>query len=272
MTTRLTFRGTEADARAIMRRLMSMLTGKEPDVSGIAKGVFLAVGFAALSSIKDDFIVKSRGGVGADGTVWRPLSRRYLAYGRRFERGEQKALKDAAGLGRKHRLAPGDNKGLLSAEQLKRWRKLYAMNLARFIASGMDIRAAKARAAQIAWAVSKREGAKTKLEVFGQRVVDILRDTGVLFNSLSPGTLAGSGPWTTYSKPSGDGGDEQIFEPISNGIIVGTNVLYARRMHEMRPIVPVGDAPEAWREEWAKAAKKAFEVGAALAYQGGLPA
>ena len=30
-------------------------------------------------------------------------------------------------------------------------------------------------------------GAKTKVEVLGGRQVEILRDTGVLFNSLSPG-------------------------------------------------------------------------------------
>lgn len=266
MSTKVYFRGSRAEAKALVRRLVRMLTGQEPDSAGIARGVFLAIGFAALSSIKDDFITKSRGGIGADGVKWKPLTKEYLAYGRRFGKGEQSSLKSAAGLGRGNRLAPGQNKGLLTVAQKKRWGQIFARTLTRMLLS-LPPKEAKARAAQIAWAVLKREGAKTKLDVFGSRVVDINRDTGILFNSLSPGQLGGEGPAAVYTKPSGDGGDQQIFETIANGVIVGTNVEYAAAVNKIRPIVPKV-APEAWQQEWAEVAAQALEVGARMAFEG----
>lgn len=266
MTSKVYFRGSRNEARNLVRRLTRMLVGKEADTGGVARGVFLAVGFAALSSIKEDFIVKSRGGTGADGVKWKPLTKEYLAYGRRFGRGEQASLKKAAGLGKSNRLAPGQNKGLLTAAQLKRWKQIFTRTLARMLLS-LPPGEAKARAAQIAWSVLKREGAKTKLEVYGNRVVDINRDTGVLFNSLSPGEMSGEGPLATYAKPSGDGGSDQIFQTISNGVIVGTNVAYAAAVNKIRPIVPE-EAPQAWQEEWAGVAAKALEVGARMVFEG----
>lgn len=266
MTTKVYFRGSRSEAKNLVYRLMRMLTGAEPDSGGIARGVFLAIGFAALSSIKEDFITKSRGGTGADGVKWKPLTKEYLAYGRRFGKGEQSSLKKAAGLGKANRFAPGQNKGLLTAAQKKRWGQIFASTLARLLTS-LPPAEAKARAAQIAWAILKREGAKTKLEVYGSRIVDINRDTGILFNSLSPGQLGGEGPASAYAKPSGDGGDQQIFETISNGIIVGTNVPYAAAVNALRPIVPE-EAPEAWRQEWAEVTAKALEVAARMVLEG----
>ena len=247
---------------------MRVLAGKEPDTAGVARGVFLAVGFAALGSIKADFITKSRGGTGADGVKWKPLSKEYLAYGRRFGPGEESSLKKAAGLGRGNRLAPGTNKGLLTTAQLKRWRQIFGQVLHRMLLS-LSPGEAKARAAQIAWATLKREGAKTKLEVYGNRIVDINRDTGVLFNSLSPGQMGGEGPTAIYTKPSGDGGSDQIFETVTNGIIVGTNVEYAEAVNKIRPIVPK-EAPTVWQEEWGQVAAEALEIGARMVFEGSL--
>ncbi len=168
-------------------------TGGQPDRSRccaaeIVQGVFLAIGFAALSDIHADFVRKARGDVGEDGNKWPRLSPKYLAYGRRFGPGEQSRLKAAAGLGRANSKAPGGNSGLLTASQLKRWRQIYGTRLARFAAS-MPLAQAKAKAAAIAWATLKAEGAKTKLEVYGNRQVEVLRDTGILLNSLSMGQM-----------------------------------------------------------------------------------
>lgn len=253
-----------------------MLSGQDPDTAGLARGVFLAAGFEALSCIKSDFITKSRGGTGADGNKWQPLSKKYLAYGRRFGSGEQASLKKAAGLGRQNRLAPGQNKGLLTTDQLKRWNKIFAQTLTRMLLS-LPPAQAKARAAQIAWATLKREGAKTKLEVYGNRTVDILKDTGILLNSLSPGQMGGAGPASSYTKPSGDGGDQQIFEAISNGIIVGTNVPYAA-VHNFgstklgipaRPFLPK-EAPDVWKQDIADTTAKALEQAARLVFEGAI--
>lgn len=246
----------------MVRRLAGILTGSEADTLGIARGVHTAIGFAALSDVKQDFIRKSRGETGEDGVKWKPLSPEYLAYGRRFGRGEQRDLKAAAGLGKAHRFAPGGSKGLLTVEQLKRWQKLFAQHMARLSVS-MFLPEAKAAAAAMAWNTLKSEGAQTKLQVYGTRTVDINRDTGVLFNSLSPGDLSGSGANLTYTKPSGEGGAEQVFEIIGNGVIVGTNVAYAAAVNKQRPFLPKS-IPQAWLERWLAVANDAILVGARM--------
>ncbi len=267
------FRGSRQQAKEIVYQLAGMLTGKVRDSANIAKGVFLAIGFAALSDVKADFVRKARGGRGEDGETWPKLSKAYLAYQRRFGPGEQKALKAAAGVGAAQRFGVAGNKGLLTKAQQKRWNGLFARLLARYLLS-MPAGEAKARAAQVAWATVKREGAKTMLEVYGNRTVEILRDTGILLNSLSPGRIAGD----SYEKPSGDGGAEQIFETIANGVIVGTNVPYAashnygdakRGIPKRQFLPPV--PPAAWVDRWLgvandallAAARRVFLIGGA---------
>jgi hypothetical protein len=152
-----------------------------------ARGFRLRLAVAFLSKVKQAFIVKSRGGTDDAGMTWPPLTREYLAYGRRFGKGEQAALKKAAGLDRKN-----NKRGLLTAAQNKRWKAIYAQSL-KWLAAQLPFGEAKAEAGAIAWAKLKSEGAKTKLDVFGSRQVEILRDTGVMFNSLSPGVLSERG-------------------------------------------------------------------------------
>lgn len=285
-STKVYFRGSREQARAIVYQLAAILTGKVRDSIGIAQGVFLAVGFAALSDIKADFIRKSRGARGEDGETWPPLSPEYLAYHRRFGPGEKSRLKKAAGLGAANKFSPGgllkttviehtitekfvQNKGLLTKDQLKRWQQVFGQSLARFLVS-MGPGEAKARAGKIAWATVKREGAKTILEVYGHRQVDILRDTGILLNSLSPGRIVGNG----YEKPSGDGGDQQIMETIANGVIVGTNVPYAathnygdpKRNIPKRQFIPQ-NPPAVWVERWLNVANDALLAAARYAFQ-----
>lgn len=213
----------------------------------LAKSIHTSIGIAALSDIKSDFVRKARGETGEDGNKWPTLSREFLAYGRRFGPDEQAALKKAAGLNSGHR-----NRGLLSAAQDKRWRQIFSQSLNRLVAS-LPLGAAKARAAQIAWTALKRMGAKTKLDVFGDRVHEILRDTGVLLNSLSAGELdTGDG---NYTPPA-----DQIFMLTESGIIVGTNVVYARHHNRgsakmpKREFIPVDGAPQVWLDRWTSVA------------------
>lgn len=271
MSSRVYFRGSREEARQVVHDLVGILTGHVRDTRGIAKGVFLAIGFAALSDIKKDFERKAAGGTGEDGETWPKLSPKYLAYQRRFGRGEKKELKAAAGLGAGHKFGVAGNKGLLTKDQQKRWNQIFARSVNRFLLS-LPPAEAKARAAQIAWATLKSEGAKTMLEVYGYRQVEILRDTGVLLNSLSPGYVSGG----SYQKPSLDGGDQQIFETIANGVVVGTNVPYAashnhgdkRRGIPKRQFLPEV-APAVWLERWAAAANDALLAAARLAFQAG---
>ena len=271
------FHGTRQMARRLARRIAGMLVGRETDTERVARGVFLTLGFAALNSIKQDFIVKSRGGTGEDGVKWPPLTKEYLAYGRspgegrgsgrRFGPGEKAALKKAAGLGKQHRFGIGADRGLLTKAEKKRWESIYGSRVTRLSLS-LPLEDAKTFAAKIAWAQIKREGAHTMLETFGNRKVDILRDTGVLFNSLSPGQLDGAGPDAVYSSPTSDGGSQQVFELLGNGVIVGTSVPYgiyhqeATSPNRLRPFLPTGNIPERWEQNWLDAGLVALEVGA----------
>lgn len=248
------------EARKIIRRFLAMLGG-HVQADQLAQGVFFAIGLEALSDIHADFIRKAQGGVGEDGASWPRLSPKTLAYSRRFGPGEQAGLKAAAGLGRANRLAPGGNKGLLTVAQLKRWRQVYSQHLARLVMM-YPLAQAKSIAAGIAWNKVKAEGAKTKLEVFGNRPHEPLRDTGVLLNSLSPGYLI----WGEYHKPIRDGAEFQIFQSLENGVVVGTNVPYAKTHNEgdrsrgipARPFIPTV-VPARWIQGWADVGIKAVE-------------
>lgn len=197
----VTIRSSRADVRRTVRQTVAALAGG-PDPGGVARGLQLRLGVALLSKVQQAFIVKSRGGVGEDGIQWQPLKRATIAQ-RRTSAGERKAL----GITGKR------VRGLLTADEDKRWRRIFATRKSYFMAKfGLSDAAASERAAKIAWATLKAEGAKTKLEVLGNRQVDILRDTGELFRSLSPGVDA---------TPSG--ADGQIFETPPGQVIVGTN-------------------------------------------------
>jgi hypothetical protein len=238
------FQGSKTEARNLIIGVVRSLSGNSTEQAQAAKSVHTAIGVAALTDIKADFIRKSRGEVGEDGVKWEPLSREYLAYGgRRFGPGEQATLKRQAGLNQGNR-----HRGLLSSAQNKRWKMIFATRFKRFVLS-MPPGEAKARAAQIAWATLKREGAKTKLEVFGTRQVDILRDTGILLNSLSPGVVDTGG---NYQAP-----EDQVFDLTGSGVIVGTTVPYAKyhqgprkNKKNERPFLPKDEAPAIWKTRW----------------------
>ena len=242
------FRGARSELRHVLLQFVRSLGGRSAEYREFARGVFLAIGFQAVGDVQADFARKARGETGEDGVRWPRLSPKTLAYSRRFGPGEKSRLKKAAGLGRAN-----NQRGLLTKAQDKRWRQIYGTRLARFAAS-MPLGAAKAKAAQVAWATLKAEGAKTKLEVYGNRPHEVLRDTGVLFNSLSQGELSGNGVGAGYNPPEG-----QVFEIAESGVIVGTNVPYAgshqhgdaKRGIPARPFLPRA-APQVWLARWAE--------------------
>jgi hypothetical protein len=204
----------------------------------IGRGVRLRMGVALLSQVQQSFLEKSRGGTGSDGIKWKPLSPATIAQ-RRTTREERRTLGIT---GRRER-------GLLTPAQNRRWKGIFASRLAKLMAQGMAAGEAKAIAAKIAWAVLKSEGAQTKLAVLGSRKVDIGRDTGILFRSLTPGV---------EDRPSGS--PDQIFDADSPGaVIVGTNVAYASDFHKVRPLWPDTIPPE-----WMRAVNAAAARGIAL--------
>lgn len=219
----VTFRGSRAELTRLLRLAAAIAAGRVSDPTGVALGLQLRVGVAALSQVEQDFVVKSRGGTGVDGVRWPPLTRATIA-ARRVTPGERKA----AGIkGRRVR-------GLLTPAQDRRWRAIFASRLARLRLLGVP--GAKGIAARIAWAVLKSEGAQTRLAVFGGRQVDIGRDTGRMFRSLSAGV---------EDRPSGEA--EQIFRAFPGRVIVGSNVPYFPKFNAKRQVLPRGNAiPQAY--------------------------
>lgn len=229
-----------AELEAFLDRLPAILAGEEADHFGIAHGFRMRVATAFFSLIKEAFIVKSRGGTDAAGIKWPPLSAKYLAYQRpHVGRSPPKA-------GGK---APGGKDGFMSDAELKRWRADYSRFLAHLAAQVDDVFSlsnAKSFAAALAWKRAKERGVRTKLEVFGKRPVEILRDRGILFNSLSPGVLVEAGTDANYSAPS-----DQIVEDAPGLLYVGTSVSYAGyHQNGKRKLWPDnGELPELWVED-----------------------
>lgn len=235
---------SRADVRQLLMALPQILSGRVEDVAGIAHGFRMRLAAQFFSVIKEEFIVKSRGGTDAAGISWPPLSEKYLAY----QRGPASSRR-AGGL------SPGGRDGFMTTAQLRRWQSLFGGIYARLSAQVAKDEAA-ARAAAIAWQVSKKEGVKTKLQVFGKRPHEILRDRGILFNAISPGILTEAGIDANYNPPA-----DQKVEEAPGELTVGVNVSYAkyhqgtREKPGRRPLWPPdGELPEVWWDDIIDAA------------------
>jgi hypothetical protein len=207
---------------AIMAAVPNVISGAQSalppgagDVSGAVRDLQMAIGTMAMSIIKDAFITKSRGGTDSAGIQWAKLSAHYIAYGRRHP-------------GLKRKKAGERPRGLLTQKQDDRWRKLCGGVYHRLVAKGVEGKAAAAQGAAFAWAVLKTEGAKTILKEYGDKDVEIGRDTGVMFNSASFG----------------------IDPQNAARVILKFNTKYAAAFHAKRPLWPADDAwPDVWLDQ-----------------------
>lgn len=235
------------ELESLIRQLPAILTGRVEDTYGVAHGFKMRIALTFFMIVKEEFIVKSRGGTDEAGISWPPLSPEYLAYTRPMgTRGGGSRQPPTAG-----GFTPGcaGNDGFMTAADLAQWRKDYAASLA-WLSASEDIRLAKQHAAAIAWNKAKKRGVRTKLQVFGHRDVEILRDRGILFNSISPGIFnEDRGPDANYIPPQ----DQKLEAGLAGLLIVGSNVpyLYYHQVNPgRRPIWPQnGDLPPAWMDE-----------------------
>lgn len=226
-----------------VRELVQAVAGRGPSSSGIGERVMRRVGESFLADVQQDFATKSAGGTGKVGGKWPAQSKKYLAYGRPPEGREKTVVRKAAGVKSSDRYAPGGNNGLLSADQNRRWKAIFAFTKRRLMLSTSEAEASQ-RAAQIAWATLKREGARTKLQVYGSRTVPILRDTDSLYDSFSPHDAEAV---FEASAGSGQFGSKHPFAAAHN---YGTGKLPRRQ------IIPDGDddMPDEWADNMAAAA------------------
>ena len=214
-------RATRAEVRQLIGMIPQIASGRIGGRSA-SDQLTTRIGLAALSKIRQAFVVKATGGTDEAGERWKPLSQKTVAYSRRHP-----------GLARQSVRAGSRPSHALSTDQRSRWWELYRRNLARY-------KGDKGRAAAVAWLVLKGEGAKTLLELYGNTQVDILRDTGILLNSLSPG-VPGSVP-------------DQVFRIGVGEVIVGTNRKGAASHHQgipgRLPQRRLWPEPSKWPASW----------------------
>ena len=254
-TTKVFFRGTHEEARRLALQLGDLLGRNDHP---IGRAFMSAIGFGALSDIKASYLVKAKGGRDEMGIEWPPLKPETVArrrVGRRDTspraRGRsnlelRRAVEQAANIKERQRIVKREEKKLLK----------------RFLLS-LPEEQAKSRARQVAEANATRITGRTKTEVLGSRQVEMLRDTGILFNSLSPGELT---PGSEHKAQD----DDQVFELNAGSVIVGTNVLYAAthnygddsRGIPRRQFLPDdnGQVPEAWWDRWFAIAVLSLDV------------
>lgn len=197
--------------RELKKRLQSLPRGLTSggEVGQAFKNHFA---FYLFERIRKNYLKKSAGGADEFGTKWKPLDKRTIAY----------------------RPIPGQKKtkggrGLLTAGENARWKGIFRSQYLRLMAQTGDEAKSKAMAARIAWAIVKSEGAKTKLEVYGNRKVPIGRVTDRLLNSVSPGTMSGN----RYYKRK-----DQAFTYSDDGITFGSLVPYSTWFNRKRKIIP----------------------------------
>jgi hypothetical protein len=243
-------RATRQQLKSELRRLVSILSGGQPDEGGIAHGFAMRLAYALLSKVKLAYIVKARGGTDECGISWPPLTKRYLAY----QRGP-KSDRTAGGL------SPGGKDGFMSPGELAQWKRDYAGALTWMAADEGLSEETKRRAAAWAWSRAKARGVRTKLDVFGSREHEILRDRDILLNSLSPGALTEAGADAHYIGPDG-----QIVEHNPGEVIVGSSVAYAgyhqhaKSEKRRRQIVPEpSQIPSSWWHFLASASTSGIE-------------
>lgn len=224
-------RGTVADVLAVMGTIPQIAAG-QGDLP-LARALLIRMGIAALYRISRAFIVKAAGGTDETGLKWKPLSPSTIAYHRRQlpKPGAKNPIPKGRGRAAK---APSY---ALTPKQRENWWRYYRSYLGRY----ND----KAHAARAAWVRVKAEGGTTLMARYGSQPVQILRDTGLLLTSLTPGTYAGGASPPKVKK--------QVFDLARGTVIIGTNREWAWTHHKGTARIPRRELwpdPSRWPESW----------------------
>lgn len=210
---------TQHDARIQMGQLGRIILGyQNAGVDRLIRAMQVRIGMVALGYIRTAFVAKARGGADETGLSWPPIKRETVAYGRRhpvLNRRGQPTNRRIPSQGVRSQYRPS---WMLTDKQRDQWWELYRQALARF-------RGDKGHAAAYAWKIMKSRGARTLIGVYGDTKVEILRDTGLLLTSLTPGlpeSSVSSNPPTVK---------HQIFQILRDSVIIGTNRRGARAHH-----------------------------------------
>lgn len=202
------------EVERLIKRIPSELASKSR--SDLNKCLTNHLAYQLFGRIEKSFRDKSDGGTDEFGKRWTPLKPETIAQ-------RPITFKDEYD----NRVKQGE-KGLLTPGQLIQWKAIFRSVFVKLRLSMGDDRA-KALAGKSAWAIMKSKGAKTRIDVLGRRKVKILRVSDRLLDSVSQGKLNGN----RYYKPH-----EQIFKNDDGELEIGTEVPYAKYLHNKRRIIP----------------------------------
>jgi hypothetical protein len=213
--------------------LPNVLTGKKvtPQLIKLRQVYWSAFAYSFFKQISQNFSRKSKGSADKQGLKWKPLTKKTKAYRPRNTRNK--------------------GRGLLTGAQDSLWKGIFAKNFKKFSAT-MPEDEAKGKAAALAWAILKNQGAKTKIDEYGNKNVPILVRTGRLRNSLKPGKYTGDN-YIPFN-------DDQFFKFDRGKMVLGSKVPYAGEVEETRSLYGDSDtviakAIEFATKELAKAMK-----------------
>lgn len=238
-------RASRRDVEAAIRSTGKLVSGGAGGANGLVRQLQTRVGLALLERVRDAFIVKARGGTDETGEHWKPLSKRTVAYTRRHP-----------GLPKNRPFWKYHPSYGLKQKERDRWWELYRRFKGKY---GGD----KHRAAAAAWTVLKSEGCSpTLMERYGDTPVEILRDKGLLLNSLSPGADPDSAPASPPKQPN------QVFRNGVGEVMVGTNRKHCLTHHKGTDRIPqrrLWPEPSRWTPGWwssmlVQAQKGAVEI------------
>ena len=183
---RIQWRGTRADLIAALRSLPRTLTGVQPDATGVAEGSALRMGGVLLSKIQEAYETASEGGTNELGIAWAPLAPSTLAL-----RNKGTGTKTLSKLRGQLLHLPSHRKRLIQIQR-NRLLKVYEVGGAsqrrqalRFL-KAMQPFISKARFQKLTREIKTQKPARGAQLAFSGGFATILRDTGGLFNSLSP--------------------------------------------------------------------------------------
>jgi hypothetical protein len=231
-------RKSSQQVQRILALIPEYASGLRQGVSSWGQILQVRMGLALLGRIKQAFIAKARGGADETGLRWPLLAKSTIAYSRRHP---------GVPLGKtRAKSAPS---WMLTKKQRERWWSLYRQYGGTAPEGATYHKSGRSFAAAIAWRILKHEGAKTLMSEYGNTKVDILRDKGLLFNSLSPGVAVGDPP----PPPNPPKPRHQVFRTRRGEVIVGTSRLWAGTHHKGTRRIPqrrLWPEPKRWTASW----------------------
>lgn len=243
------WKGPKAELMTLLAKLPKIMAGTSPEHAAISRSLSARMGNALLANIKLDFERKESGGVGEDGQQWAPNTFKTVMRKVRKHQGALKG-KSPAAQARRERLKK--YRELMQAA-MKKLRPQYVtadrVLSPKMYSFQMSI-LRKAAARSVGYFPHEiRDELGFEDVVFPFALTLILRDTSMLFNSLTAGLQ--EAPYR------GEGSEYQVFRPVPGSVIVGTNLIYAAthqhgdqtRHLPARPFLPVGKLPHEWMED-----------------------